>query len=588
MLLETPTPQKMQITDDLNQLLDILPPSIRLVLADHPQRDRLIEVVMDLGRLPEARFPNEAVYLGETPISKDDLQFSIERVGYFSGDNRAGIERTLHRISAIRNRTDDIIGLTCRVGRAVFGTIAMIRDLVETGQSILLLGRPGVGKTTALREIARVLAEDLKKRVVIIDTSNEIAGDGDIPHPAIGRARRMQVARPELQHHVMIEAVENHMPEVIVIDEIGTELEALAARTIAERGVQLVGTAHGNRIENLIKNPTLSDLVGGIQAVTLGDEEARRRGSQKTVLERKAPPTFEIAVEMLERQRWVIHADVAQTVDMLLRGKEPGFQTRSVDDQGEVQVTQEMPPVQPKINPFGQPDNFTGSPRPTGWRASGRMAPLAPVGASSVTSTPIENPEFEQLLDQSWVQSEEESDKIRVPGPNGEDLPVYIYPYGLGRGQLEQVIEILNLPIVLTKDLENADAVIALRTHVKTHSKLRHAAKGRNVPIYGIKSNTIPQITRVLRRLLGMDDHKDPEAVDLRLFSRGGNDDELEGLEEARLAVEQIVIPTGQPVELLPRSPKVRKMQHELVEHYRLQSDSFGEEPNRRLRIYPA
>ena len=586
MPLETPNAHSMQITDDLSQLLDILPTSIRLALADHPQRNSLIEVVMDLGRLPEARFPKEAVYLGEIPISKEDLQFSIEKVGHFSGDNRAGIERTLHRISAIRNRTDEIIGLTCRVGRAVFGTIAMIRDLVETGQSILLLGRPGVGKTTALREIARVLAEDLKKRVVIIDTSNEIAGDGDIPHPAIGRARRMQVARPELQHQVMIEAVENHMPEVIVIDEIGTELEALAARTIAERGVQLVGTAHGNRIENLIKNPTLSDLVGGIQAVTLGDEEARRRGSQKTVLERKAPPTFAIAVEMLERQRWVIHADVAQTVDILLRGKEPGFQTRSVDEQGEVQITQETPQVQPKIPSFGQPDPFAGSPRPTGWRASGRMAPLAPIDSAPLTT--VEDREFEQLLDKSWVQSEEETDKIRVPGPNGEDLPVYIYPYGLGRTQLEQVIEILNLPIVLTKDLENADAVIALRTHVKTHSKLRHAAKGRNVPIYGIKSNTIPQITRVLRRLLGMDDHKDPEAVDLRLFSRGGNDDELEGLEEARLAVEQIVIPTGQPVELLPRSPKVRKMQHELVEHYRLQSDSFGEEPNRRLRIYPA
>ncbi|MGL5033219.1 MAG: AAA family ATPase, partial [Microcystaceae cyanobacterium] len=285
----------MQITDDLNQLLDILPLPICSTLQQHPHRDRLIEVVMDLGRLPEARFPKEAIYLGETPITKADLQYSIERVGFFSGDNRAGIERTLHRISAIRNRTGEIIGLTCRVGRAVFGTITMIQDLVETGNSILLLGRPGVGKTTALREIARVLADDLHKRVVIIDTSNEIAGDGDIPHPAIGRARRMQVARPELQHQVMIEAVENHMPEVIVIDEIGTELEALAARTIAERGVQLVGTAHGNRLENLIKNPTLSDLVGGIQAVTLGDEEARRRGSQKTVLERKAPPTFAIA-----------------------------------------------------------------------------------------------------------------------------------------------------------------------------------------------------------------------------------------------------------------------------------------------------
>ncbi|CCQ53937.1 Hypothetical protein, contains AAA+ NTPase domain and putative R3H ssDNA-binding domain [Crocosphaera watsonii WH 0005] len=300
---ETVLSQRMQITDDLSQLLDILPSSISHCLKEHPNCDRLVEVVMDLGRVPEARFPGESIYLGDVPVSAADLEYSIQRVGIFSGDNRAGIERTLHRISAMRNRGGDIIGLTCRVGRAVFGTISMIRDLVETGQSLLLLGRPGVGKTTALREIARVLADDFDKRVVIIDTSNEIAGDGDIPHPAIGRARRMQVATPELQHKIMIEAVENHMPEVIVIDEIGTELEALAARTIAERGVQLVGTAHGNQIENLLKNPTLSDLIGGIQAVTLGDDEARRRGSQKTVLERKAPPTFEIAIEMLERQK---------------------------------------------------------------------------------------------------------------------------------------------------------------------------------------------------------------------------------------------------------------------------------------------
>lgn len=301
----------MTITEDLQKLLDILPQDLQQQLENHPKRDILVEVVLDLGRRPEARFPHAAEYLSETPVTQAQIDDCIQRVGNFGGDNRAGIEKTLHRISAIRNRSGKIIGLTCRVGKAVFGTIAMIRDLVETGQSILMLGRPGVGKTTALREIARVLADELHKRVVIIDTSNEIAGDGDIAHPAIGRARRMQVSKPELQHQVMIEAVENHMPEVIVIDEIGTELEALAARTIAERGVQLVGTAHGNQIENLIKNPTLSDLVGGIQAVTLGDDEARRRGSQKTVLERKAPPTFEIAVEMLERQRWVVHECVA-------------------------------------------------------------------------------------------------------------------------------------------------------------------------------------------------------------------------------------------------------------------------------------
>ncbi|MCL2923357.1 MAG: AAA family ATPase, partial [Trichodesmium sp. MAG_R04] len=260
----------MHITDDLYRLLEIVPDKIRRPLQQHQHRNHLIEIVMDLGRLPEARFPSQVEYLGEIPVSKKDLSYSIERISTFSTDNRAGIEQTLHRISAMRNRKGEVIGLTCRVGRAVFGTIAMIRELVETGRSILMLGRPGVGKTTALREIARVLADELEKRVVIIDTSNEIAGDGDVPHTAIGRARRMQVASPEQQHRVMIEAVENHTPEVIVIDEIGTELEALAARTIAERGVQLVGTAHGNQIENLLKNPTLCDLIGGIQAVTLG------------------------------------------------------------------------------------------------------------------------------------------------------------------------------------------------------------------------------------------------------------------------------------------------------------------------------
>ncbi len=572
------------LPNDLHQLFDILPISIRQILQQHSQKDQLIEVVMDLGRVPEARFPSQSVDLGNKPVTHADLQHCIERVGEFSSDNRAGIERTLHRISAIRNRSGQVIGLTCRIGRAVFGTITMIRDLVETGQSILLLGRPGVGKTTALREIARVLADELEKRVVIIDTSNEIAGDGDIPHPAIGRARRMQVARPELQHQVMIEAVENHMPEVIVIDEIGTELEAMAARTIAERGVQLVGTAHGNQIENLIKNPTLSDLVGGIQAVTLGDDEARRRGSQKTVLERKSPPTFEIAIEMLERQRWTIHPNVAQTVDILLRGGEPQLEIRTVDEEGNVQISHENSASAP-TNSF--PDVNTPvfwTEKPTGLRASGRMTPLPPFSPQNKKK----NLEFEQMLEKSWVQTEPKTEKVRVPGPNGEDYPIYVYPYGIGRSQIEQVIDVLQMPIVLTKDLNNADAVVAIRSHVKNHSKLRQIAKSRQIPIYGVKSNTVPQISRALRRLLGLDDPQLPTNDELRLFAHLGTDDELEALEEARLAVEQIVIPKGQPVELLPRSPKIRKMQHELVEHYRLQSDSFGEEPNRRLRIYPA
>ena len=575
---------RMQTTDNLDELLRIFPKVIRDKIEVHPQKDNLIEVVMDLGRLPEARFRNEVCYLGSEPISKEDLQYSIERVGMFGGDNRAGIERTLHRISAMRNRAGDIIGLTCRIGRAVFGTIVMIRDLVETGESILLLGRPGVGKTTALREIARVLADDLEKRVVIIDTSNEIAGDGDIPHPAIGRARRMQVARPELQHQVMIEAVENHMPEVIVIDEIGTELEALAARTIAERGVQLVGTAHGNALENLIKNPTLSDLVGGIQAVTLGDDEARRRRSQKTVLERKAPPTFAIAVEMLERQKWIVHEDTAQTIDSLLRGIQPASQIRTVDDSGKVSIIEQEAVTQ--INGVSSRTSSIVAPlSPRGWRASGKMTPIAPLSRKKKHKT---NPEFEIMLEESWQTQDPNSSKIRTPGPNGEDWPVYIYPYGIGRSQIERVIEVLDLPIVLTKDLDNADVVVALRSQIKHHSRLRQLAKTRNIAIHAVKSNTIPQITRTLRQLLQLEDPNMPEATDARLFTQAGNDDEIEALEEARLAVEQIVIPQGQPVELLPRSSKIRKMQHELVEHYHLQSDSFGEEPNRRLRIYPA
>jgi stage III sporulation protein SpoIIIAA len=650
--------------DDLTQLLEMLPEPIRQTVKAHPERDRLIEIVLDLGRTPEARFPgNKAIDLSDTPVTRADLDYCVARVGMFSGDNRAGIERTLHRISAIRNRQGEVVGLTCRVGRAIFGTITMIRELVETGQSILLLGRPGVGKTTALREIARVLADELHKRVVIIDTSNEIAGDGDIPHPAIGRARRMQVARPELQHQVMIEAVENHMPEVIVIDEIGTELEALAARTIAERGVQLVGTAHGNRIDNLIKNPTLSDLVGGIQSVTLGDEEAKRRGSQKSVLERKAPPTFDIAVEMLERERWIVHESVADTVDLLLRGRVPNPQVRSLNEMGEVVITHEfpdapIPPTPPSPSLVANSlangtkgmansgstfvGNFTGNfSGRGGWRTSGQMVPMPTYrrndlgagsnhssgnikGAASASDAPtmkgdanpereaipsIEQMQFDQMLNTSLnsgleenvafgrdrrdLRSDYRSDyrsDLALMGPDGEELPLHVYPYAVSRNQLDQIIHTMQLPIVLTKDMDDADAVLALRSHIKNHSKLRHLAKTRQVPIYAIKSNSIPQIVRGLQRMLNLDEPSIEESAELNLslFARSHGEDEIEALEEARLAVEQIVIPKGQPVELLPRSGKVRKMQHELVEHYRLRSSSFGEEPNRRLRIYPA
>jgi stage III sporulation protein SpoIIIAA len=642
-------PITRQVFDDLDQLWAMLPPAIESVLVAHPDRSRLVEVILDLGRRPEARFPGRAEYLSEALVTREDLAYAVDRVGIFSGDNRAGIESTLHRISAMRNRSGEIIGLTCRVGRAVFGTIGLIRDLVETGQSILMLGRPGVGKTTALREIARILADDLEKRVVIIDSSNEIAGDGDIPHPAIGRARRMQVSRPELQHQVMIEAVENHMPEVIIIDEIGTELEAQAARTIAERGVQLVGTAHGNQIENLIKNPTLSDLVGGIQSVTLGDDEARRRGSQKTVLERKAPPTFEIAVEMLERERWVIHDSVATTVDSLLRGRRPNPQIRSVGSNGQIVVTHEFPD-QPIATPPKRPTNITSFESSKtgkgGWRSSGAMQPLPLTPNFSGRSRsrgpdPVEKSVAQLLQDSlpegysdyskpaygqsdgptsraidyaapAYGESAYEAQAYGLDYPaaqdlgtdysnsdradltnasflrDGKDLPLYVYPYAISNHQLEQVIENMNLPVILTKDINSADVVLALRTHMKNTSKLRQIARNHQVPVHTIKSNTLPQIIRALQRLLNMEDMSSPEEVDLQLFARRGSDDELEALEEARLAVEQIVLSKGQPVELLPRSSTVRKMQHELVEHYRLKSVSFGDEPNRRLRIYPS
>jgi stage III sporulation protein SpoIIIAA len=356
------------LTDDLDALLDALPPEIGDRIRALPRERDVIEVVMDLGRRPEARFGagGEEVLL-QRDIAEADIQYVVDHIGSFGEDNRAGIERTLHRISAIRNRSGKIVGLTCRIGRAVFGTIEIIDDLVESGKSVLIMGRPGIGKTTMLREAARVLADDLDKRVVVVDTSNEIAGDGDIPHPGIGRARRMQVRTPAQQHGVMIEAVENHMPQVIVIDEIGTEQEAAAARTIAERGVQLIGTAHGNNLDNLMLNPTLSDLIGGIQSVTLGDEEARRRRTQKSVLERKAPPTFDVVVEIQDRDRVMVHADVAETVDALLRGDPLAPELRWRDDAG-VHRSQARPRPGPATQLPGERFGGLVSTGPAGWR----------------------------------------------------------------------------------------------------------------------------------------------------------------------------------------------------------------------------
>jgi stage III sporulation protein SpoIIIAA len=544
------TPQR--ITDDLDRLLEVLPKAVQLALAPPQAREQLLEVVLDLGRVPEARYPGHALPLGSAVVERSDLQAVVEQLGHFGGDNRAGIERTLHRISAIRNRTGAIVGLTCRVGRAVFGTVAMVRDLMDSGQSLLLMGRPGVGKTTALREIARVLADDLQKRVVVIDTSNEIAGDGDIPHPAIGRARRMQVARPEQQHQVMIEAVENHMPEVIVIDEIGTELEAQAARTIAERGVMLVATAHGNELANLVKNPTLSDLVGGIESVTLGDEEARRRRSQKTVLERAAEPTFPLAVEMHSRDRWLVHRDVARTVDLLLRGQLPRPQVRALDGEGRVQM-QEEPPQQPS------------PPHPA--RSTRQPAVLAPV--------PLPDPARSRPRTTAAPKTTPE---------DNEAAPLLVHSVGVSELLLEQAIRSRRLPVQNVSSVEEADVVLALRHHLGRQPQLRRSAQQAGVPILVIKADTLPQVQRGLERLL---QRREPESNSAGMTSLLDGDDDLAALEECRLAVEQRVLAQGQPVELLPRSERVRRLQAELAGRYQLATAEFGQGRQQRLRIFP-
>jgi stage III sporulation protein SpoIIIAA len=549
-----------RITDDLDRLLDVLPERVRADLAAPERREHLLEVVLDLGRIPEARYPGRAIALGETPIERQDLAGVLQRIGRFGEDNRAGIERTLHRISAIRNRTGEVVGLTCRVGRAVFGTVTMVRDLLDSSQSLLLMGRPGVGKTTALREIARVLADDLLRRVVVIDTSNEIAGDGDIPHPAIGRARRMQVARPELQHHVMIEAVENHMPEVIVIDEIGTELEAQAARTIAERGVMLVATAHGNELANLIKNPTLSDLVGGIQSVTLGDEEARRRHSQKTVLERAADPTFPLAVEMHSRHRWLVHRDVANTVDLLLRGQGGRPQIREVGADGQVQIREAPPPS--RVNPLG---SRSETPRDN--------EPRRPLQARSLAPKPLPDP--------------------LAPSPHHLRVaalsPLRLCGVGVSAGQLEEAARAGHLTVEVVPELEQADAVLSVRGQLGQDPAIRRRAQALGLPILVIKTDNPHQLRRAMERLVarraeeggtggGRPGHDLPRRLD----------DSHAAMEECRLAVEQVVLPQGRPVELLPRSERVRAMQAELVSRYRLRSAVFGQGEEQRLRVFPA
>ncbi len=541
------------VTDDLGALVSALPPAIAVAVNQMAAAGDLLEIVMDLGRVPSIRLRQGEYRLDGLVIEAADIEYVVQRIGDFGEDNRAGIERTLHRISAIRNRKGRVVGLTCRVGRAVTGTIAIIRDIVESGQSMLLLGRPGVGKTTMLREVARVLADEAQKRVVIVDTSNEIAGDGDIPHPGIGGARRMQVATPVSQHAVMIEAVENHMPQVIVIDEIGTELEAQAARTIAERGVQLVGTAHGNTLENLMQNPTLSDLIGGIQTVTLGDEEARRRGTQKSVLERKAPPTFQVVVEIQDWYHVTVHSDVAAVVDAMLLGRPVGAQVRTRSDDGAISV-RDLGVFRDVAGANGHGKNSVAPPR-----GGGLMAGNHSFVTRNGTSPAAETPQRVAI----------ESDVLQ---------PIRVLPFGVSRPKLEQAARELRVPVALAGELQDADLVLTLKPYYRRKPQVLRDAEAGGKPIWVLKNNTGSQMQTALA---GMFNLEVPSAQ-----PDTNTDAQSAGLQEAEDAI-NTVLEGGPAVDLNPQNPYIRRMQHRLAERYNLTSRSHGKEPYRRVRILP-
>ena len=552
--------------EEVALLLDVLPARLKAAVAQAGAGADLIEIVMDLGRPAELRSHDGARVFEDIEIDQSDLDQVVARIGDFGDDNRAGIARTLHRISGIRNRKGQVIGLTLRVGRAVFGTVEIIRDIIAAGRSVLLLGRPGVGKTTMLRETARLLAQT--RRVVIVDTSNEIAGDGDIPHPAIGRARRMQVSTPSLQHEVMIEAVENHNPEVIVIDEIGRELEALAARTIAERGVQLIGTAHGRSLDNVLMNPTLSDLVGGIESVTLSDEEARRRGTQKSVLERRAPPTFDVVVEIQDWHRLVVHHDTATAIDALLRGRAVRPELRYVDENGQAVIEEG--------DPIGGIGPQEGRIRGGGGFAEGRPMEGRPVRRGEL------RPGRERR--DGWASEPEapEGDGDRRPearraerqGPERgmtRHKTLRILPYGVSQNRLRRSAKALGVPIFLTEELDQTDAVITLKGYYRKQPSVLHEAETRRVPIYVLRSNTFAQIEAALVDLFGLRPARD--AVEAAMA-------------EAELAIQAIRRGKQDMVELAPQGQEVRREQHALARQANLRSLSRGEDPYRRVRLY--
>ena len=553
------------VREELDLVLDVLPYRVSSALRQREDLAELLEVVLDLGREPEARFVSGDASLSNQEVDGDDLQGVIDRLGEFGDDNRAGIERTLHRISAIRNRRGRIIGVTCRVGRAVFGTIKMIEDLAFSGKNILLLGRPGVGKTTMLREMARVLSVSANKRVVIVDTSNEIAGDGDVPHPAIGRARRMQVRTPSQQHGVMIEAVENHMPEAVVIDEMGAEQEAAAARTIAERGVQLIATAHGNTLDNLIMNPTLSDLVGGIQTVTLGDQEARYRGTQKTVLERKAPPTFDVVVEIQSWERLAVHSDVAHVVDQWLRGYPIVPEIRWLDENGEIQRAEE--------------EYRTNEDAPAPWQPEGRRN-----GRESGS---------DRHRDSNRDQGRNSSGS-RVPRPMGEMSEeenamvseVRVFLFGVGRDKLESAMVESGVPAQIVNELRRADLVLTTKTHYRRGSQLVRIAEANGKPVFVLRKNSLPQLQDFMRTVVGQWNRNGGRtAPEPEERAQGPNIERA--MEEAEEAVNRVL--SGEmTVKLAPQRSHIRRLQHMLGQRYNVASVSQGREPDRAVMFYRA
>lgn len=520
----------VQFHSDLDRLIEILPDKVKKHITYENMND-VIEIVLDISRLPEIRHSGGKIdCFGVEPITDEDISYITQRVQEFTTDNRSGIPGTLHRISAIRNRQGKIIGLTCRIGRVVTGTISCIKDFVTQGKSILFLGRPGVGKTTKLREISRLVANELGKRVVVVDTSNEIAGDGDYPHPAIGKARRMQVRQPEFQKDIMIEAVENHTPEVIVVDEIGTEAEAQAARTIAERGVMLIATAHGNTLENLIKNPTLSDLVGGIQSVTLGDDEAKRRGSQKTVLEREKQPTFDIVIEIIDRNTLAVYKDTSEAVDYILRGWPIRPEIRKVDQTYEAKSIEI---VQSKITSIEE----------------------------KVLPNPTDSLKF-SFSRKDYVKEVKNFKKI--------------YIYAVSRSIVEKIIERLDLNAEITRNIEDADVVIAHKNFAKGGAKILSTANDYRIQVFYVKTNSMAQIQRVIKEALGIQEASET--------LQGYYDEAERALDEAKAAIAKI-LEGAEHIELTPQNQKIRKLQHELIEQHNLASQSIGEGEQRHLKI---